>query len=243
MANLYEDRVYTNNQLSWFIINKQDTLISWTNIKTINWVTILWSWDLTISLPTWWDMFKADNLGWLASISTARTNLWLWTLATQNWTFTSKQDSLVSWTNIKTINWIDILSSWNLITWWTITRIFESNTAQYTDNAIYQNTTYFTNKLIYTFYSWVVWTVRIKLSQRVYSPVFTTNDININWNTVVTNTTDSTTNWNAFSNDISVILWDRIDIWCYAPNQISELWYLTLNYTIDRTINLWTFNL
>lgn len=29
---------------------KQDTLISWTNIKTINWTTILWSWNIT----TWW---------------------------------------------------------------------------------------------------------------------------------------------------------------------------------------------
>lgn len=29
---------------------KQDTLVSWTNIKTINWQSLLWSWNITI----WW---------------------------------------------------------------------------------------------------------------------------------------------------------------------------------------------
>jgi hypothetical protein len=34
---------------------KQDTLVSWTNIKTINWNSVLGSGDLTISwLPAWW---------------------------------------------------------------------------------------------------------------------------------------------------------------------------------------------
>lgn len=34
---------------------KQATLVSWTNIKTINWNDILGSWDLTVSgLPAWW---------------------------------------------------------------------------------------------------------------------------------------------------------------------------------------------
>ena len=34
---------------------KQDTLVSWTNIKTINGNSILWSWDLPVSwLPSWW---------------------------------------------------------------------------------------------------------------------------------------------------------------------------------------------
>lgn len=37
---------------------KQETLVSWTNIKTINWNSVLWSWDLSISVdinPYWRD--------------------------------------------------------------------------------------------------------------------------------------------------------------------------------------------
>lgn len=87
------------------------------------------------------DMLKADNLLWLASVSDARTNLWLGTLATQSGTFswtssgtnTWDQDisamthtnraylDLVSWTNtgdedvtsIKTKLWITTLSGSN----------------------------------------------------------------------------------------------------------------------------------
>ena len=37
------------------VAKKQDTLVSWTNIKTINGNSILWSWDLPVSwLPSWW---------------------------------------------------------------------------------------------------------------------------------------------------------------------------------------------
>jgi len=41
----------TNSQYSWLATSKQDTLVSWTNIKTINWSSVLWSWDIVIS---WW---------------------------------------------------------------------------------------------------------------------------------------------------------------------------------------------
>jgi len=41
----------TNSQYSWLATSKQDVLVSWTNIKTINWTSILWSWDIVIS---WW---------------------------------------------------------------------------------------------------------------------------------------------------------------------------------------------
>lgn len=39
----------TNSQYSWLATSKQDTLVSWTNIKTINWDSILGSGDLTVS--------------------------------------------------------------------------------------------------------------------------------------------------------------------------------------------------
>ena len=34
---------------------KQDELESWVNIRTINWTSILWSWDITT--PVWWDVY------------------------------------------------------------------------------------------------------------------------------------------------------------------------------------------
>lgn len=39
----------TNTQYSWLATSKQDTLVSWTNIKTINSTSILWSGDIVIS--------------------------------------------------------------------------------------------------------------------------------------------------------------------------------------------------
>ena len=45
----------TNTQYSWLATSKQDTLVSGTNIKTINGNSILWSWDLSIS---WWHIIE-----------------------------------------------------------------------------------------------------------------------------------------------------------------------------------------
>jgi len=50
---------------------KQDELQSWVNIRTINWTSILWSWDITT--PVWWDVY------WPSSA----TN---WHLAVFDWT-------------------------------------------------------------------------------------------------------------------------------------------------------------
>lgn len=37
------------------VYKKQDTLVSWTNIKTINSTSLLWSWDIAINaVPSWW---------------------------------------------------------------------------------------------------------------------------------------------------------------------------------------------
>ena len=61
-----------------------------------------------------WDMLKADNLSGLANYTTARSNLWLWTLATQDGTFsgtssgTNTGDETAS--TIKTKLWIATLS-------------------------------------------------------------------------------------------------------------------------------------
>lgn len=43
--------------------SKQDTLVSWTNIKTINNESLLWSWNITISAPTYnaWPWIEINN--------------------------------------------------------------------------------------------------------------------------------------------------------------------------------------
>ena len=46
---------------------KQDTLVSWTNIKTVNWNSLLWSGDLTIS---WW--ISNDTTGTTSTV----TKIW-----------------------------------------------------------------------------------------------------------------------------------------------------------------------
>ncbi len=62
---------------------------SWTN-----------TWDQDLS----WLMVKANNLSDLTNTTTARTNLWLWTLATQNGTF--------SWTSSGTNTWDQTTIVW-----------------------------------------------------------------------------------------------------------------------------------
>ena len=62
---------------------KQATLVSWTNIKTVNWNSLLWSGDLTIS---WW---ISNDTTWTTSTV---TGIWAWSeneysdLSTKSWT-------------------------------------------------------------------------------------------------------------------------------------------------------------
>ena len=84
----------TNSQYSWLATSKQDTLVSWTNIKTINSTSLLWSWDIVIAwsspLTTKWDLFTHSTVDarlpvwtdWQAlfSDSTQTTGLKWWTI-------------------------------------------------------------------------------------------------------------------------------------------------------------------
>jgi len=63
---------------SWITVQqdldgKQTTLVSWTNIKTINWTTVLWSWDLIISW-WWWDITV-----WTITATAWQTEITVWT--------------------------------------------------------------------------------------------------------------------------------------------------------------------
>ncbi len=77
---------------------KQDTLVSGTNIKTINGSSVLGSGDLTISSAATW--------GGITGTLSSQTDL--------NTALNGKQDTLISATNIKTINGNSILGSGNL---------------------------------------------------------------------------------------------------------------------------------
>lgn len=82
------------------IADKQDELVSGVNIRTINWTSILWSWDITT--PVWWDVY------WPASSTD-------WHIVLFNWT---------TWKSIK--DWSKSISdfvqtSWNQTVAWTKT--------------------------------------------------------------------------------------------------------------------------
>jgi len=49
----------TNSQYSWLATSKQDTLVNQTNIKSINWQSLLWAWDIEIT--SWWLTYSAIN--------------------------------------------------------------------------------------------------------------------------------------------------------------------------------------
>ena len=123
---------YVNNQITTVntsIANKQDTLVSGTNIKTINGNSILGSGDITITsggsiegLATEEyvntkiaDLVNSapetlDTLGELATALQENKDL----VNTLNSAITTKQDKLVSGTNIKTINGNSILGEGDL---------------------------------------------------------------------------------------------------------------------------------
>lgn len=130
---------YDNVNLSNALAAKQDELQSWVNIRTINWTSILWSGDIVT--PTWptytawtWINIDANNEisnTWVTSVNwdtwpvvldaddisdSSTTNKFV--TAAEKTTWNAKQDALVSWTNIKTINWSSVLGSWDLAIDW-----------------------------------------------------------------------------------------------------------------------------
>lgn len=73
-----DSRYYTETQVDTLLWGKQDTLVSWTNIKTINWNSILWAWDLVF---WWW---------WASSLEVTQT--WHW-FVTTDWLYFDDADS------------------------------------------------------------------------------------------------------------------------------------------------------
>ena len=89
---------------------KQAALVSWTNIKTINNTSVLWTWNIAVqaTLVSWTNIKTVNSTSLLGSGDIA------------------VQPTLVSWTNIKTVNSNSILGSGNISLnefnpWWTAT--------------------------------------------------------------------------------------------------------------------------
>ena len=72
----------------------QDKLESWVNIKTINWNSILWPWNIVIQ--GWWTVTVDDTLSTTSENPVQNKVI--------NTALQNKQDTLVSGTNIKTVN-------------------------------------------------------------------------------------------------------------------------------------------
>lgn len=128
-----------NTNLATALNAKQDSLVSGTNIKTINSNSVLWSWDLSLNeVPSggttwqvlkktasgyWWDneswaVTSVNGYTWVVNLNaddisdSTTTNKFV--TATEKNTWNGKQDALVNQTNIKSINWTSLLGSWDL---------------------------------------------------------------------------------------------------------------------------------
>lgn len=102
---------YTKAETDALLNAKQDTLESWTNIKTINWNSILWPWNIVI------------QGGWTVTVDDALSNTSENPVQNKviNTALQNKQDTLVSGTNIKTVNNQSLLGGGDITIqggWW-----------------------------------------------------------------------------------------------------------------------------
>lgn len=151
---------YVENNLSWYATDadlawKQDTLVSWTNIKTINGSDLLWSWNLDIS---WWIAYTAWT--WIDVTSWVISNTWVTSVNWQTWAVT------VSWwwswwyDCVVAADWTwDYTTIWAAVNAWK-KNIFVKNWS-YTETAQWDVKTAWNNTLHITWesYLWVSVTV------------------------------------------------------------------------------------
>ena len=113
-TNTWDNAV--NSLYSWLATSKQDTLVSWTNIKTINWTSILWGWDIVISWGGWWAQMYEWNIDW---------QTFVWMIAR----FTVK--------TTQTIDWVKI--SWSSLPTWSNFTLDIRKNGTATANSIFFN--------------------------------------------------------------------------------------------------------
>jgi len=99
--------VYTKSQVDWLLTTKQNLLVSWLTIKTVNWNSLLWSWDIAIA---WW--WWVASLDWLSDV--AITNPQNWQIIRYEW-------------------WIFVNSS---VSFWDMTKqVYDTNNSWFVDNS------------------------------------------------------------------------------------------------------------
>lgn len=217
--------------------NTQDKLESWVNIKTINWNSILWPWNIEIQGGTWTvDTEMSDT-----STNAVQNRVIKGYVDTSAW---SKQDTLVSGTNIKTINntsllWsgnIDIQGGWKLPVWIDITTstlryIFPTNVGWVSTlpriwRIDYTAKTYnISEPENYKIYQWI-WFINL-----------TVDDLNI-----TTNPSDWTFgciyDWEYYSDWLFYVYYQQNSWYAWyklVPTEVDSNWRVVLTY-----VELWT---
>ena len=143
---------------------KQDELQSWVNIRTINWTSILWSWDITT--PVWWDVYwPSSATNWHLAVFDWATGKIIkdWgavptvptkvsDLTNDSWFITSsyhdstKQDTISDLTNIRN----------NATAWaWAATTI-----AWYGNIVTHNASEFLTSETVVSGDSWVTYTIK-----------------------------------------------------------------------------------
>lgn len=97
-------KTFITPDLTWY----QEKLVSWTNIKTINWYDILWSWNITIS---WWGGWAWET--WYDCVVDASGN-WDYTTITAALAANNRMILVMPWTYNET-EWNNISNSWVVI--------------------------------------------------------------------------------------------------------------------------------
>lgn len=195
----YVDWVTSNIQTQ--LDGKQATITGWaTTITSANLTASRalvsdWSWKVAVATTT------ATEIGYLNWVTSA--------IQTQ---LNGKQATLVSWTNIKTVNWNSLLWSGNLtISWWSSWWVFKFAIAW----TIWATWTNVANTIVVPA-SWTLTWCNIRYGTAWNGTL--TVDINLNWTTLFSSSkpqitwTNSQTIWAWTLTTTSVSAWDRLTL-------------------------------
>lgn len=124
----------TLNTMKTFVwTGKQDTLVSWTNIKTINNQSILWAWNIDIQ---WWWWTWADEYDAIVDASWDWDYTTIWaaiddnkrSLFVRNWTYNETQWHFI------TMSWVDkLIIHWQSRAWVIVNATLTSVQTQWSD--------------------------------------------------------------------------------------------------------------
>ena len=161
-------KTFVENNLTWYATTsdlttwlawKQDTLVSWTNIRTINGASVVWSWDIIVTWGTWYTAWTWIDITWWAISNTWVTSVnWQTWAVTVSWGWSWWYDCVVAadWT------W-DYTTIWAAVNAWK-KNIFVKNWS-YTESAQRDVKTAWNNTLHVTWESYL-W-VNVTVSQTI----------------------------------------------------------------------------